>query len=65
MAASSPIIWYDVVGNSTLDEEAQRWSKAMEIAAFGSSEWRTYVNYGFGDETLQAVYGCVSARSSS
>jgi hypothetical protein len=32
----------------------------MEIAAFGTSEWRTYVNYGFGDETLQALYGCIS-----
>jgi hypothetical protein len=29
----------------------------MEAAAFGSQEQRTYVNYAYGDESLQAMYG--------
>ena len=48
---------YDEIGNRTLDDEAARWSKAMETAAFGSAQRRSYVNYGYGDESLQALYG--------
>ncbi|KAK4120303.1 FAD-binding domain-containing protein [Parathielavia appendiculata] len=53
----APSVQYDIVGNSTLDREAERWSKAMEKAAFGSAQRRTYVNYASGDESLQAMYG--------
>ncbi|KAK4118888.1 FAD-binding domain-containing protein [Parathielavia appendiculata] len=53
----SPVVGYSVVGNSTLDREAERWSKALETAAAGSAERRVYVNYALGDESLQAIYG--------
>ncbi|KAK4039499.1 6-hydroxy-D-nicotine oxidase [Parachaetomium inaequale] len=53
----SPFTFYDEIGNRTLDDEAARWSKAMGIAAFGTAQRRSYVNYGYGDETLQALYG--------
>ncbi|KAK4151547.1 6-hydroxy-D-nicotine oxidase [Chaetomidium leptoderma] len=52
----APFIQYDV-GNSTLDAIAERWGDAMETAAFGGSERRTYVNYAHGHESLQALYG--------
>ncbi len=53
----SPAIFYRDVGNSTLDAEAERWGDAMETAAFGGAERRTYVNYAHGHESLQALYG--------
>ncbi|KAK4031275.1 6-hydroxy-D-nicotine oxidase [Parachaetomium inaequale] len=51
------IVGHRVVGNSTLDRDAERWSKTLETAAVGSAERRVYVNYALGDESLQAIYG--------
>ncbi|KAK3301708.1 uncharacterized protein B0T15DRAFT_544414 [Chaetomium strumarium] len=53
----SPVATYEAVGNTTLDEAAKNWSKAMEAAALGSQDDRIYVNYAYGDESLQAMYG--------
>jgi hypothetical protein len=51
------LVTYKQTDNATLDQEAMRWLKAQETAAYGSSERRTYVNYAYGDESLQALYG--------
>ncbi|KAK4170742.1 hypothetical protein QBC36DRAFT_124146 [Triangularia setosa] len=44
-------------GNATLDEQAGKWSKEMYLAASGSTNKKTYVNYAHGDEPVEALYG--------
>ncbi|KAJ4287028.1 hypothetical protein N0V88_007792 [Collariella sp. IMI 366227] len=58
----APIIIYDIVGNATLDKEAELWGDEMATAAFGGVPRRSYVNYAHGDESLEALYGYESWR---
>ncbi|KAK3901903.1 6-hydroxy-D-nicotine oxidase [Staphylotrichum tortipilum] len=53
----APAIFYADATNSSLAQEAVRWGEAMRTAAFGTAQRRTYVNYAFGDESLEAMYG--------
>ena len=54
---SAPAIFYNDTMNASLAQEGVRWGEAMRTAAFGSAQRRTYVNYAFGDESLEAMYG--------
>ncbi|KAH6612315.1 hypothetical protein B0J18DRAFT_441854 [Chaetomium sp. MPI-SDFR-AT-0129] len=53
----APITFYDAVGNNTLDEAARTWTKKMAKALDPGPKPRSYVNYGYGDESLEAAYG--------
>lgn len=55
--SSAPSTFYGPVGNKTLDEAAANWGRKMAKALDPGPKPRSYVNYGFGDETLQAAYG--------
>jgi len=55
------IVFYTPTGNATLDAVALKYGAAMQAALYGSKP-RSYVNYGQGNETLQALYGYESWR---
>ncbi|KAK4227802.1 hypothetical protein QBC38DRAFT_477016 [Podospora fimiseda] len=53
----APTIVWPRGTNETLDEEAQGLARKLWIAISGTTEKRSYVNYAWGDEGPQALYG--------
>ncbi|KAK4183013.1 hypothetical protein QBC35DRAFT_526362 [Podospora australis] len=52
----APVFFWEK-GNATLDERAAYWGKELWEVSSGSTERRVYVNYAFGDEPLESIYG--------